>query len=168
VLRAQFAGHQNVVYDLSWSLEDDKLLSASSDGTVAVWDTAAFSPVLLNMKIFHFTACAVFPWSKIPTPLVVDFLPFFPLFWFCLFFSLSLLQGPERVFAHPCFVYCARFRMSADAPDPRYVVTGSYDGVLRVWDLEAAAAHHSMRPVHEIQVWIGKMKNKKKSKKKQN
>jgi jouberin len=36
--KAQFAGHYNIVYDMSWSSDDRHLASASSDGTVRVWN----------------------------------------------------------------------------------------------------------------------------------
>ncbi|KAM4624936.1 jouberin [Polymixia lowei] len=35
---AAFNGHLSIVYDLCWSRDDRSLLSASSDGTVRVWD----------------------------------------------------------------------------------------------------------------------------------
>ncbi|XP_056151400.1 jouberin [Lampris incognitus] len=35
---AAFSGHLSIVYDLCWSRDDHSLLSASSDGTVRVWD----------------------------------------------------------------------------------------------------------------------------------
>ncbi|XP_046907714.1 jouberin [Hypomesus transpacificus] len=35
---AAFSGHLSIVYDLCWSRDDHSLLSASSDGTVRMWD----------------------------------------------------------------------------------------------------------------------------------
>ncbi|XP_039594472.1 jouberin isoform X2 [Polypterus senegalus] len=37
-----FNGHLNIVYDLSWSKDDKSLISASSDGTVRVWNMETF------------------------------------------------------------------------------------------------------------------------------
>jgi WD40 repeat protein len=34
---ASLEGHQDLVYELSWSLDDDNLVSASSDGSVRIW-----------------------------------------------------------------------------------------------------------------------------------
>ncbi|XP_062517863.1 jouberin-like [Corticium candelabrum] len=39
--KAQFYGHYNIVYDMSWSSDDLQLASASSDGTVRVWSVLA-------------------------------------------------------------------------------------------------------------------------------
>ncbi|MGH0140565.1 UNVERIFIED_CONTAM: hypothetical protein FKN15_030492 [Acipenser sinensis] len=37
-----FNGHLNIVYDLCWSRDDKNLLSASSDGTVRIWNVETF------------------------------------------------------------------------------------------------------------------------------
>ncbi|XP_065834714.1 jouberin-like isoform X2 [Oscarella lobularis] len=46
-LKGQLSGHHNLIYDVSWSSEDRELISASSDGTVNVWDVKSLrsSPV---------------------------------------------------------------------------------------------------------------------------
>lgn len=41
---AAFNGHLKIVYDLCWSRDDTRLLSASSDGTVREWDIEGLSP----------------------------------------------------------------------------------------------------------------------------
>lgn len=41
---AAFNGHLKIVYDLCWSRDDTRLLSASSDGTVREWDVERLSP----------------------------------------------------------------------------------------------------------------------------
>uniref|UniRef100_A0AAV2JA48 SH3 domain-containing protein n=1 Tax=Knipowitschia caucasica TaxID=637954 RepID=A0AAV2JA48_KNICA len=41
---AAFNGHLKIVYDLCWSRDDRRLLSASSDGTVREWDIEHLSP----------------------------------------------------------------------------------------------------------------------------
>lgn len=42
-LLAVFGGHFKVIYDLCWSSDDHRLLSASSDGTVKEWDVEKLS-----------------------------------------------------------------------------------------------------------------------------
>ncbi|XP_059177795.1 jouberin-like isoform X2 [Physella acuta] len=37
-LKGQFQGHFGIIYSLSWSKSDTQLMSASSDGTVRIWD----------------------------------------------------------------------------------------------------------------------------------
>uniref|UniRef100_A0AAR2JK19 SH3 domain-containing protein n=1 Tax=Pygocentrus nattereri TaxID=42514 RepID=A0AAR2JK19_PYGNA len=81
---ASFNGHLSIVYDLCWTRDDRCLLSASSDGTVRVW-------------------------------------------------NIERLQGlAQKVLPHPSFVYCARYHPHAQS----LVVTGGYDGLLRVWNLD--------------------------------
>lgn len=41
---AAFSGHLKIVYDLCWSRDDARLLSASSDGTVREWNVSRLSP----------------------------------------------------------------------------------------------------------------------------
>ncbi|KAJ7990818.1 hypothetical protein DPEC_G00290860 [Dallia pectoralis] len=42
---AAFNGHLSIVYDLCWSRDDRSLLSASSDGTVRMWDVQRFQAI---------------------------------------------------------------------------------------------------------------------------
>ncbi|CAB1331256.1 unnamed protein product [Coregonus sp. 'balchen'] len=42
---AAFNGHLSIVYDLCWSRDDRSLLSASSDGTVRVWNVQRFQAI---------------------------------------------------------------------------------------------------------------------------
>ena len=42
-LECTLVGHNNLIYDLCWSKDDSRLLSASSDGTARLWDTHKFS-----------------------------------------------------------------------------------------------------------------------------
>ncbi|KAM9466241.1 jouberin [Clarias gariepinus] len=81
---ASFNGHLSIVYDLCWSRDDACLLSASSDGTVRVW-------------------------------------------------NVERLQGlAQKILPHPSFVYTAQYHPQAQS----LVVTGGYDGLLRVWNLD--------------------------------
>ncbi|XP_060790422.1 jouberin isoform X1 [Neoarius graeffei] len=81
---ASFNGHLSIVYDLCWTRDGTGLLSASSDGTVRVW-------------------------------------------------NIERLQGlAEKILPHPSFVYSAQYHPQA----PSLVVTGGYDGLLRVWNLD--------------------------------
>ncbi|KAK2843479.1 hypothetical protein Q7C36_011694 [Tachysurus vachellii] len=80
---ASFNGHLSIVYDLCWNRDDTCLLSASSDGTVRVW-------------------------------------------------NVERLQGlAQKILPHPSFVYSAQYHPQA----PSLVVTGGYDGLLRVWNV---------------------------------
>ncbi|XP_035664339.1 jouberin-like [Branchiostoma floridae] len=60
-LKGQFLGHHNIVYDLSWSPDNNQLFSASSDGTARVWnaDTMATSAekVLPHPSFVYTVAC---------------------------------------------------------------------------------------------------------------
>ncbi|XP_041044678.1 jouberin isoform X2 [Carcharodon carcharias] len=58
-LLGEFNGHFNIVYSLCWSNDDKTLLSASSDGTVRVWNTENYqSPAekILPHPSFIYTA----------------------------------------------------------------------------------------------------------------
>ena len=46
-----------------------------------------------------------------------------------------MLRGCFR-FVHPCYVYTAQFQPATPADDVRLVLTGGYDGLLRVWERE--------------------------------
>ncbi|XP_039537758.1 jouberin isoform X1 [Pimephales promelas] len=81
---ASFNGHLSVVYDLCWSRDDKDLLTASSDGTVRMWNVE------------------------------------------------RLQSFAHKTLPHPSFVYCAQFHPQAQS----LVVTGGYDGVLRVWNVD--------------------------------
>lgn len=81
---ASFNGHLSVVYDLCWSRDDKDLLTASSDGTVRMWNVERLQ-------------------------------------------SLA-----HKTLPHPSFVYCAQFHPQTQS----LVVTGGYDGVLRVWNMD--------------------------------
>ncbi|XP_007252009.3 jouberin isoform X2 [Astyanax mexicanus] len=81
---ASFNGHLSIVYDLCWTRDDRCLLSASSDGTVRVW-------------------------------------------------NIERLQAlAQKVLPHPSFVYCAQYHPL----NQNLLVTGGYDCLLRVWNLD--------------------------------
>ncbi|XP_033123597.1 jouberin-like [Anneissia japonica] len=39
-LRCEFVGHYSIIYDVCWSVYNDELVSASSDGTARIWNLA--------------------------------------------------------------------------------------------------------------------------------
>ena len=41
-------------------------------------------------------------------------------------------SNPEKLLPHPSFVYCAKFHNRVQ----KIVVTGSYDSLVRVWNLQ--------------------------------
>ncbi|KAI1895771.1 hypothetical protein AGOR_G00110200 [Albula goreensis] len=81
---AAFNGHLSIVYDLCWSRDNNMLLSASSDGTVRMWNVERVERIA------------------------------------------------RKVLPHPCFVYCAQYHPSAQ----NLVVTGGFDCLIRVWDVD--------------------------------
>ena len=87
-LECMLLGHMNLIYDLHWSEDDTRLLSASSDGTARLWDTKQFS------------------------------------------------AASVKTLPHPCFVYCARFRPGPSARHRSQAVTGAFDGIVRIWNLD--------------------------------
>lgn len=47
--------------------------------------------------------------------------------------NVERLQGlAQKILPHPSFVYCAQYHPRT----PSLVVTGGYDGLLRVWNLD--------------------------------
>eukprot|EP00062_Callorhinchus_milii_P008521 gi/632951288/ref/XP_007891207.1/ PREDICTED: LOW QUALITY PROTEIN: jouberin [Callorhinchus milii] len=85
----EFNGHLSIVYSLCWSNDDNTLLSASSDGTVRVWDKESYH------------------------------------------------NPAKKVLPHPSFIYTAKYH-----PLAQYlVVTGGYDFVIRVWNINTKDAH---------------------------
>ncbi|XP_061086988.1 jouberin isoform X2 [Conger conger] len=79
-----FNGHLSIIYDLCWSRDNNSLLSASSDGTVRMWNVERRDRIA------------------------------------------------RKVLPHPSFVYCAQYHPSAQ----NLVVTGGYDCLVRVWDVD--------------------------------
>lgn len=52
-------------------------------------------------------------------------------------------------FQHTCFVYAAQFHPTATSP--RVVVTGAYDGIIRLWDQDTAKLLYEI-PGHKSHV----------------
>ena len=100
-LLMELAGHQDIVYDLSWSADSTQLLSASADRTVRLWD---------------FGATAAADGSR---------------------------AAPSTTFQHTSYVYAARFHPVATSP--QVVMTGAFDGAIRVW-----STVDSKRPLRTI------------------
>lgn len=107
---AAFSGHLRIVYDLCWSRDDGRLLSASSDGTVRCVSGRV-------TKVFD-----------------VQALHWFLAFLFREWNVEKLLGTAQKVLPHPSFVYCARYHPSAQ----NLVVTGSFDFLVRVWRLDVS------------------------------
>jgi WD40 repeat protein len=99
-----FAGHHDLIYDLSWSSDSRFLTSASSDNSAKVWE-------VINPKML---------------------MPVNPN-------CVSNLQ-------HTCYVYASQFHPCAY--EPSLILTGAYDGLIRIWDslggsLIAELSNHS-------------------------
>ncbi|XP_023695063.2 jouberin isoform X1 [Paramormyrops kingsleyae] len=94
---AAFNGHLSIVYDVCWSRDDQSLLSASSDGTVRIW-------------------------------------------------NMERLRGvAKKILPHPSFVYSAQFHPVGQ----NLVVTGGYDCLIRVWDLNVQDVNGQL--LHEFE-----------------
>ncbi|XP_052095753.1 jouberin-like isoform X1 [Mytilus californianus] len=91
-LKGKLKGHFGIVYDLSWSKRDTHLCSASSDGTVRVWNLEDFDKA-------------------------------------------------EKILPHPAYVYTSQFHPRIDT----IVVTGCYDQVIRVWDIQGEDVHGNLK-----------------------
>lgn len=81
-----FNGHHDMVYDLAWSHDSTRIISASSDSSVKIWNIKTLSHVC------------------------------------------------ETNLQHSSYVYAAQFHPTATSP--QLVITGAYDGNIRVWNLE--------------------------------
>ena len=75
-------------------------------------------------------------------------LTFLPFFCICILFLQAVHvyrvwnlndfgEQAEKLLPHPVFVYCAQFHPRVDT----VVVTGSFDQVIRIWDISGEEPH---------------------------
>eukprot|EP00762_Andalucia_godoyi_P003794 ANDGO_08492.mRNA.1 WD repeat-containing protein tag-125 len=149
-LIASVDAHRKLVHDLAFSCVDTELISASSDGTVAIWSVAAFTHAgeSCNANVQAITGpsksgnvAGVQQGEKKSessdpqetTSVSSD--------------GLASFAEPLMRFAHPCFAYCARMHPTCE--NPRLLFTGGYDHQIRVFNrdtgtlMRVISGHHS-------------------------
>ena len=128
-LVATFSGHRSLVYDMSWSVNSDAIVTASADGRACVWSLG-----LAAKGVSGTTLAAAGPdggdAKNVPArasqsrarkgdgarPVEQGLI-------------LALQHAP------PCYVYCCCFHPVA--VNPPLVVTGAYDCSVRLWTITA-------------------------------
>lgn len=106
---AAFSGHLKIVYDLCWSRDDQRLLSASSDGTVRSVVCVVLLQLFVCVCLIVLSLMVVREWN-------VE----------------RLLGTAQKVLPHPSFVYCAQYHPAAQ----NLALTGGFDALLRVWRVD--------------------------------
>lgn len=104
-------GHLFIVYDITW-LNDDTLVTASSDRTAIIW--------FLTEKSFKMKVRNSYVWVKYFLHVIANY------------------DGIFQVLPHPSFIYAAKWlRKSTDFT---YLATGGRDCVLRIWKISTDEA----------------------------
>ncbi|CCO33247.1 Vegetative incompatibility protein HET-E-1 [Rhizoctonia solani AG-1 IB] len=112
-------GHTSSVNSVIFSPDSTRLYSCSSDGTVRVW----------NMQDFDSSK----PLSSGPVALtVINSIRYSP---------RELVLGPMR--GHEAFVESVDY-----SPSDQYIVSGSYDNSLRIWDANTGTDMHGPMKAH--------------------
>lgn len=115
-------GHLGMIYDMSFDPSERLFVTASADGTVKVWD----------LEWLHLNADGSIQSKKSSLQRM----------------SPPVDSGPIAVLAHTSYVYSAKFHPAIASGHP-VVLTGGFDGKLRIWDVGACTVlqtldyHHS-------------------------
>ena len=138
-----YRGHQAAVNDLSWSSLQDRIASASDDGTVQVWDAQSGGDVLVyrghtKTAIKGKPAALAVAWSPDGTKLASGGADGTAQVWDA--GSGTLLSTYSGHFA--------AVRALAWSPDGKQIASGGDDGGLHVW----AALTRSTSPIYSGQV----------------
>ena len=114
-------GHHDLVYDLTWAVDDTEILTASSDGTAKVWsctgiapENLEFSPTMSSVRIDSAQAGQTIPASPVVRKK-----------------KKGTKSESRLVMQHTCFVYSARFH-----PSLPFIATASFDQNIRLWSAE--------------------------------
>lgn len=119
------AGHGDVVSDCAWSPDGTRILSASHDRTLRLWDAAAGREVGVLAGHESFVSACV--WSRDGRRIVSAGFDRTLRVW-----DTASGRTVAKLVGHEDMVSCV-----ALAPDGRRVVSGGKDGTLREWDAEA-------------------------------
>jgi len=157
-LQAVLGTHDGLVYGINWSADDSAIVTASADLTAKVWhlrqsplggigagSLAALESTTTTLR----SGAGIYPWSASEEAQGLEA-------------AAAIGEAPEdteqqdgdtsatTTLQHACFVYCAAF-----CPLPglgsAVVVTGGYDGVLRVWEA-TSQDHHGGLLLHSAPV----------------
>ena len=125
------SGHENWVVMATWSPSEERILTASKDGTAKVWDASASSPTygeeLLTLS-GHTEPVGTAIWSPTGGLIVSADWEGTVLVW-----DATTGEQLFNLSGHTDAVVCVRW-----SPDGSRIVTASDDGTAKVWDVSAA------------------------------
>ena len=123
---AVLQGHTDTIESIAFSGDGQQILTASRDGTLRRWDAAGRSLAVMRRPGYR-------PKRAWPSPtgdrILVTWLPPRPA-EFLEGFGASLLDPEGRELAE----LGTKVRVAAFSPDGERIVTGSYEGVVGIWD----------------------------------